>query len=144
MVNWLTSDANNGSTGAWSCTSDSTTSYTTPWAAKDKAKAPAKGRSGSFRDKLTGLTKKNPIGKMAHHVIPNAFKWTIWRMSRGQINVDDPKYGSWWKSTDHLTHARQYNLEWAKWLARNKKAGTKQILDFAREIAHKYGQTIYF
>ena len=81
---------------------------------------------------------------MAHHVIPNAFKWTIWRMSRGQINVDDPKYGSWWKSTDHLTHARQYNLEWAKWLARNKKAGTKQILDFAREIAHKYGQTIYF
>ncbi len=97
---------------------------------------------GSFRNRLANLTETNPADTQAHHIFPQKFEERISELSGGYIDVNDAKYGSWWKTTDHLRNAWKYNKEFEEFL--RKSPNRDQILNFGREQAKKYGRTIHF
>jgi RHS repeat-associated protein len=139
-VNWLTSPGTGSAASCWNIAAEADTT-TTPWAAKDKAKAPA--NKNSFRERLKRLTRGGEhVGEQAHHVIPKKFHGLIRMYTFGRINPNDPKYGSWWKTTDHLKNAWKYNKDWEKFL--RVRRSSAEILGKAREMAEKYELEIHF
>ena len=96
----------------------------------DKALKSTDHKSGSLTpanpDQNTNFTKnnfrKNLIKKTgidpgktahAHHDIPQAFRK---EMAKFGINVDDPKYGRWWKVSTHQNNASAFNYAWKSFL----------------------------
>jgi RHS repeat-associated protein len=112
---------------------------------KGAAKHGAKGgkellsfSKSNFRKNLIKLTGKNP-GKdaMAHHVFPQKFGADFQKIG---INIHDPKFGTWWNSSNHLQNAASYNKTWQQFLRNNPSKS--QALDFGRKLMKQYGQTV--
>jgi RHS repeat-associated protein len=100
----------------------------------------AKGK-GSIRQPLGKLTGKIPKGAHAHHALPQKFAE---KFDNAGLKINDPKYGSWWEAEDHLEKAYEYNKAWEKFFKSHGDPDPGQILDFARELAKKYGLEIHF
>jgi hypothetical protein len=133
---WL---APSPSVPAASLTSAATQSGVVFAKAKWKASPWNKGKS-SFRANLQDSTGGNHDDDDAHHTLPKAFAEQIYKWTR--INVNDARYGSWWKRADHLKNAYKYNREWSKFLETQRSRN--EILEFGRQMAREYGLTIHF
>jgi len=96
---------------------------------------------GNFRTNLGRLTGRIPEGAQAHHVFPQKFAV---QFRRAGINVNDPRFGSWWEAGAHQRAARVYNNAWQKFLESKPNATAEQILQFGREISREHGLTIRF
>ena len=96
--------------------------------------------SGNFRQNLIKETGTNPgRANHAHHIFPQKF---IDKFSETSINVNNPKYGSWWPAKDHLKNAYNYNKVWKEFL--KEKPSISKILDKGTKMAKEYGLKINF
>jgi RHS repeat-associated protein len=108
------------------------------------AKAAEASRTGNMisftksniRQNLAAKTGKVVADADAHHVIPQQFRKEINRLAP-DINIDDPRYLSWWQSKAHKAAAKAYNAEWIKFLAGNPNSN--EILGFARDVMNDFG-----
>ena len=94
-----------------------------------------------FRENLQILTGITGEGMQAHHVLPVHF---IEKFTTAGINIHDPMYGAWVDSSVHLSFSYDYSAEWEAFFSQYANPTQVQILDFARELAQKYGVEIYF
>ena len=99
--------------------------------------------SGNFRHNLGKMTGGIPANSQAHHVFPQAKEFSSFFNSRG-ININDPRFGSWWNSTSHGSNAKQYNAYWRQWIGNNPNATINDVMNYGRQIMNQYGLTIYF
>jgi hypothetical protein len=101
------------------------------------------GRLGSrFRDKLNRVNPRPSGGSFdAHYVFPQKFR--DWFNARG-VDIDNPRFGSWWARRDHRQNAWSYNDNSEKWVERNPGAQPDQILAFGRQMCQRYGQSCGF
>ncbi|GAA4331638.1 hypothetical protein GCM10023149_37570 [Mucilaginibacter gynuensis] len=107
--------------------------------ADDIANGGVKFTSNNYRSNLAASTGINPADAHAHHVFSQKFSAEFLR--RG-ININDPKYLTWWNATNHLQSARAYNMAWETFLRSNPTRS--QILTFGRELMSNFGQTVRY
>jgi hypothetical protein len=93
----------------------------------------------NFRVNLSRLTRKLPSNAHAHHVFPQKFKQEF--AKRG-ININNPKFGSWWEASSYLKNAKAYNTQWQNFL--NTNPNTSQIFKFGRQLMNQYGLPVGF
>jgi hypothetical protein len=95
----------------------------------------------NFRENLIRFTGHEPKGAHAHHVLPikHADKFA----AKG-INIHDPRYGTWWQGSEHLSAAKAYNDQWEMFFSRPKPPSMDEILEFARKLAKDYDLSIHF
>jgi hypothetical protein len=101
------------------------------------------GRFGSrFRDRLHKVNPR-PTGGIfdAHHIFPQQFR--SWFTARG-IDIDNPRFGTWWAHRDHRRNWRRYNADWEEWIERNSSAKPDEILAFGRQMCQRWGQSCGF
>lgn len=60
------------------------------------------------------------------------------------VDVNNPKYGSWWDRGEHQRKSSDYNREWSVFIENNPNATKEEILNFGRQQASKYGLEINF
>jgi RHS repeat-associated protein len=94
----------------------------------------------NFRSNLADLTGVNPFGYHAHHVFPVAFQSRF----QGIIDVNNPKYGSWWESSSHLSNARAYNNYWRAFFRDHPDATYTDVLSYGRLLAGNYGFSVNY
>jgi hypothetical protein len=99
-----------------------------------QAVAAAKG----FRKGLQDLTSLSGAGMHAHHVFPEAFKMTWEKLG---VAWNSAANGSWWEARDHLRKAWQYNQDWLDWIDSTPDATASDAMQYAQELAKKYGFT---
>jgi len=101
------------------------------------------GRLGSrFRDKLNRVNPRPSGGSFdAHHLFPQRFR--NWFNGRG-VDIDDPRFGSWWARRDHRQNGWHDNNKWQRWIRTNPKATPDEILAFGRQKCQRYGQICGF
>ena len=75
----------------------------------------------------------------AHHVFPKKFRT---RFDKLGINIDDPKFGSWWETNAHQKNSYSYNLRWDEFFLDNPTTG--EAYGLARELGAKHGFTLNF
>ena len=75
----------------------------------------------------------------AHHVFPKKFRKQFDKLG---INIDDPKFGSWWETGTHQKNSYSYNLRWDEFLENNHSP--EEIFQKARELSNKYGFILNF
>jgi hypothetical protein len=97
----------------------------------------------NFRDNLEIYTGKRPSNADAHHVFPKADEFTKFFQSKG-INVNNPRYGTWWESVEHRAKSYEYNEQWRVWISDNQNAKPYEVLDFGRQLMKKYNIPIHF
>jgi len=104
-------------------------------AVKTAAQQYTKNNCRKNLERFTGISP--PGDKVhAHHVFPQKFRDDF---ALKGINIDDPRYLTWWEKTSHLKTSRDYNKRWEVALARTKNATQYQILDIGKEIISEYG-----
>lgn len=77
-----------------------------------------------------------PANAHAHHVFPKKF---FKEFSDAGININDPKFGTWWESTSHLSNAKAYNDAWSTFFSANSAPKIDQILEYGRTLMSQYG-----
>ena len=100
--------------------------------------------SRNYRYNLQQYTGQNGKGMQAHHVLPQEFRDLF---QRANINIDNPRYGSWVNSAQHQGMSYEYNQDWRAFFEEFTNAtgpSVPQIEAFARELAGKYGFEISF
>jgi RHS repeat-associated protein len=99
-------------------------------------------RNGSARSGLARLTGLIPKGAQAHHNFP--VKFADFFASKG-VNINDPRFMTWWKSTEHLKNARAFSTDWADWIAQYGQSATyAEVMDAGAKIASKYGIPFWY
>ena len=98
-------------------------------------------RSSNFRHNLRILTGRTPSNSNAHHAFSKEFRRFF--SSKG-INVNDPRFGQWWRTPNHQALAARYNQIWRRWISINPNATTKQVLVQGRTIMKQFGFTPLF
>jgi hypothetical protein len=93
----------------------------------------------NFRENLSRLTGQLPEGAHAHHVFPQALAA---RFKVARIDVNDPRFGSWWERSTHLKNSVRYNARWMKFLENNPTR--EQILQFGRDLGGEFGFQVHF
>ncbi|MEP6850585.1 MAG: RHS repeat-associated core domain-containing protein [Acidobacteriota bacterium] len=93
----------------------------------------------NFRANLGEFTGELPADAQAHHVFAQKFRP---RFEDVGINIDDPRFGSWWETASHQSNGYQYNLEWERFLRTNPTQN--EILNFGQEITGRYGLVINY
>ncbi len=117
------------------------------WFAAMKTGAKFAGRFKPYkrrylRHNLKVLTGWNPgRGFEAHHVLP--VKFESFFKTAGVKNIHKPIYGSWWEKTAHRSAAYAYNEEWRTFFRAGSKT-RRDVLDFAKKLAHDYGFEVLF
>ena len=99
---------------------------------------------GNFRKNLTKLIGDAPSWMKkaeAHHVLPQ--KFSKWFADRG-INIHDPRFGSWVDKASHNKWSYEYNKKWEDFRNKNYYASPDEIVNFAKELAKKYGFDVNF
>ncbi len=94
------------------------------------------GRDPNFRKKLAKDTGQNPSNADAHHNLPVQF--SNFFDSKG-INLNNTTFGSWVDRVQHSGMSNEFNQDWASYIRNNSTASTEEILNFARDLASKYG-----
>jgi len=96
----------------------------------------------NYRENLKRLTGMNPPRNIeAHHVFPQTMRDEF--LKKG-INIDDPKYLTWWEKRPHGSNASEYNGIWREFLADSPRATKEQILEYGREIMTNLGHQVNF
>ena len=90
---------------------------------------------GNFRNNLIRFTGTNPMGKEAHHLLPNKFAELL---SNKGINVHDPKYGRWVDHSIHRKTAHEYNRAFESYLIDNPNATEEKLIEFAESLMKEY------
>ena len=93
----------------------------------------------NFCENLSILTGEIPKDSHAHHVFPQALKG---RFRDIGIDINDPRYGSWWQKRDHRKHAKEYNRRWEDFL--ECRPSKDRVKDFARNLGGEFGFNINF
>jgi hypothetical protein len=78
------------------------------------------------------------LAMQAHHVFPQRFRQ---KLALQGINIDDPKYLTWWTTEGAKSHqrmAKSYNEAWAKFMEAYPDASNAQILEKGRELTKAY------
>jgi hypothetical protein len=98
------------------------------------------GWRGGFRDTLTAEIGPPPAGTYdAHHVFPVEF---CDEFAAQGIDVNDPSYGTWIERASHQGWWYQYARDWEFLL--QTEPSRSLMIDFARQLAGKYGFNVYF
>jgi hypothetical protein len=79
--------------------------------------------------------------EIAHHNLPLKFVDDFLRMN---LFPNNPIYGSVWDKAMHAAKSYEINVAWQRWLRANGGATAAEALTYARQLAAKYGLTIYF
>ena len=90
----------------------------------------------NFRSNLIESTGVSP-GKnaQAHHVFPQKFRKDFIQRN---INIHDPKYGTWWETKSHLSNAHKYNMTWKEYIYANPYATKNQMLEEGKRLMTEY------
>ncbi|MEM8940116.1 MAG: hypothetical protein AAGC64_12290 [Bacteroidota bacterium] len=85
----------------------------------------------------------NPNGggkaSQSHHVFPQKSSGQFQKLG---INVNDPKFGTWWETTSHLRNARGYNTAWEAFFSGSP---TRQgAFDLGRQLMQQNGIPVGF
>ena len=99
--------------------------------------------SAYFRHNLAEMTGRNPFYCQAHHVLPQADRFSRYWYNAG-INIHDPRYGSWVETGKHLSMSYQYNLRWDMFFRAFPNANASQILSYARQLSYEFDFITYF
>jgi RHS repeat-associated protein len=85
-----------------------------------------------------GVDAAEATGKHAHHVFPKQFTD---RFARLGLDVNDPRFGVLLDGQVHsqLHNVYRYNDEWRLWFGRITNPTAGDALQFARDLAAKYG-----
>jgi RHS repeat-associated protein len=100
----------------------------------------------NFRENLQRLTGRSTDmiqGLEAHHALPQEFSD---RFARSNIDINDPRFGSWVDATAHRGWSYGYNREWEQFFSNfgERVPSQQECLDFARHLAEKYGFDLNF
>ena len=95
----------------------------------------------NFRVNLQRLTKQTGIGMEAHHVLPQKFFDQFYAVD---IDIHNPIFGAWVDVKQHHIWSYAYNQDWKNFFLQNENYTADQVLDFARELAEKYGFELLF
>jgi RHS repeat-associated protein len=98
-------------------------------------------RDSGFRNKFAKVAGAVEEGAHAHHVLPIRFGR---QFANAGLDVNDGRYGAWWKAQDHLRNAKGYNEQWATFFRQNPNPSSDQVLQFGRDLAATYGLKILF
>ncbi len=86
---------------------------------------------------LTGIDPGNLFD--AHHVFPQKYR-SLLRRENVNINIDDPKYLTWWEKSSYQKNAYEYNKVWRGIMYDNvSPLTTEQILQEGKRIMTEYG-----
>jgi hypothetical protein len=110
-------------------------------AAKGGAQGLRSFTSSNFRYNLGKMTGNIPANSQAHHVFPKKYAS---QFSKAGININDPKYGTWWNSSSHLQNAAGYNAAWGEFFTKYPNATQLQILNQGRSMMQQYGIAVFF
>jgi hypothetical protein len=81
-----------------------------------------------------------------HHVLPNEFADKFSKV--GFESIHDPKFGTWVGQGPHRGWSYQYNREWERFFQifeqQSMMPTTPQILEFAQQLAERYGFNVNF
>lgn len=77
----------------------------------------------------------------AHHVLPQ--KFSKWFADKG-LNIHDPRFCSWVDKASHNKWSYEYNKKWEDFRNKNYYASPDEIVNFAKELAKKYGFDVNF
>jgi hypothetical protein len=95
----------------------------------------------NYRENLIRLTGVNPEGAVdAHHVFPQKYRE---RFLKKGINIDEPRYLTWWEKESHRRAASAYNKAWDEFIRKNQTATSVQILQQGKEFMAELGGTSY-
>jgi hypothetical protein len=95
----------------------------------------------NFRYNLGKQTGGIPVNSQAHHVFPQKYGKDF---SRAGININDPRFGVWWNSTDHLKNAAGYNAKWGEFFLKYPNASYGHILNHGRSMMLDHGIHVLF
>ena len=91
----------------------------------------------NFRHNLEQATDISPGAKAeAHHVFPQKFRNEF---KQAGVNIDDPKYGTWWSKPEHGKNAYKYNKQWERHAKDIPYMKKEEILEYGREFMEPYG-----
>lgn len=93
-------------------------------------------RDPNFRKKLIKETGQNPPNADAHHNLP--VKLAEWLKSIG-LDVNKIDFGSWFDRVSHKGTNSEFIKDWESFKEMNIDATADRILNFARDLAMKYG-----
>ena len=93
----------------------------------------------NFRDNLKKFTGKDPGSDVqAHHVFPRKFEADFQR--EFGINVNDPRFGTWWEAVPHGKYSGLINEEWTAFFAgKNGPVTLEGAFELGRDQASRFG-----
>jgi hypothetical protein len=99
----------------------------------------------NYRHNLIVTTGIDPkLAMQAHHVFPQKFRG---KLALKGINIDDPKYLTWWTTegtNSHQKMASSYSKLWERFLQKYPEATEAQILEEGRKIMQKFGRDVNY
>ncbi len=78
-----------------------------------------------------------PEGKQAHHMLPWKYRKEF---EKYKIDINDPQYGTWLETHEHLSKHREYNRQWEEYF---KKANVDKISLTAEDIIAEMKQLMH-
>jgi hypothetical protein len=91
----------------------------------------------NFRSNLKKFTGESGLGKDAHHIFPQSDDFKDFFDEVG-IDINNPKYGTWWDSSEHRSKSYEYNQEWSRFIRTNPNATKEEVLRFGQKLAAEY------
>lgn len=82
-----------------------------------------------------------PSNIEAHHVFPQTMRD---KFKEFGINIDDPRFLTWWEKSSHSSNAKEYNKAWGAFLRDVPSPTNEQIFEKGREIMTEYGKGLNF
>lgn len=85
-----------------------------------------------------------PEGKQAHHMLPWKF---VDKFDNYGIDINDPQYGIWLETHEHLSKSKEYNAKWAEFFEKAKNDNVSltkdDIITEMKQLMHDiYGKDI--
>jgi RHS repeat-associated protein len=93
-------------------------------------------RDPSFRKNLADRTGNNPDNYDAHHNLPVKLHEYF---TKAKINYQNSKFGSWVERNMHQGMNKEFQSDWEAFAEQNPDSSPIKIIDFARDLAKKYG-----
>jgi hypothetical protein len=93
-------------------------------------------RDPNFRKNLADRTGINHENHDAHHNLPVKLNEYF---NKAKIKYQNPKFGSWVERNIHQGMNKEFQTDWEAFAEQNPDASAKKIIDFARNLAKKYG-----
>jgi hypothetical protein len=91
--------------------------------------------------RFTNQTRAQTRGLDAHHVFPYKIRAEFQR--RG-INVNDPRFGTWWDRSIHRSKSYEFQQQWDEFFYQTPNATAEDVFSFGRQLCYQYGLTCHF